>query len=241
MTTSEAAPSDRRRRRGSAARLIGGVVLMLVVVAAASSRDEVLWTAPETTTSETVEQESQTDVVAPSPQRTNETGSRLPDAGAELGVLAALLLVVAVVIAAATIPRGDSGWSWVPASRRQRRRSPSMPLPEMPRAVEADDVAVLAAIREGPPRNAIVRCWMLLEQDAAAAGMRREPAETSSEYVERVVGASSVDPRPIADLGALFREARFSSRSVDETQRAKAEQALTRTLASLGGETGERS
>ena len=242
MTPSEPAPSDHRRRRSSAAVLLGGVVLMLVVVAAAASRDEALWTAPETTTSETVEQETPADFVVPSPSRTDESGRWFPTAGPGVVVLTALLLAVAVVIAVAAVLRGIADWSWVPASRRRRRqrRSSSTPWPDVPRAVEADDVAMLAAIREGSPRNAIVQCWMLLEQDAAAAGMRRASAETSSEFVERVIGASSVDPQPIADLGALFRVARFSSRPVDETQRAQAEHALRRTLASLEGRTEQR-
>lgn len=243
MTAPEPAPRDHRRRRGSAARLFGCVVLLLVVVAAASSSDEALWTASETTTSETVEREAPADVLVSPPPPTDESGRWFSAAGPVLEVLAALLLVVVVFVAAATVLRGLSDWSWVPASRRRRRHRPMSvtPLPDVPNAVETDDVAMLAAIREGPPRNAIVRCWMLLERDAAAAGMQRAPAETSSEYVERVIGSSSVDPQPIAELGALFREARFSSRPIDETRREQAERSLRRTLASLGGRTEQRS
>lgn len=212
------------------------------MVVAASSSDEALWTAPETTTTKTLEQGEPVDELVAS-QPTAESGDWFSAAGPALAVLAVLffgvVIVVAIVVAVATVRRRRLDWSWV-HSARHRRRPSSSPLPDAPSAVATDDAAVLAAIREGPPRNAIVRCWMLLEQDAAAVGMARAPAETSSEYVERVIGASSVDPQPIADLGALFREARFSSRPVDEAQRRLAEQALTRTLASLGGRTEQR-
>lgn len=243
MTTSGSAPRDGFQRNHWPALAIAGVTLLAVVVVAASSGDEAVWTATESTTAETVEERSPGDVIGPSSQRTDEPGARLPSVGPEFGAVAALLLLAAVLLAVATIPSDLTGWSWTPGSRRRRRRASSMPIPMtgVARAVEADDVAVLAAIREGPPRNAIVRCWTLLEQDAADAGMPRAPEETSSEYVERVIGASSVDPQPIADLGALFREARFSSRPIDETKRERAEEALERTLASLAGRTEQRS
>lgn len=243
MTAIEPAPSDCRRRRGSVARLLGGVLLLLLVVAAASSRDDALWTSPDTTTSGPVEQQGPVDAVVPPTQPTDESGRWLVAVGPVVTLLAVLLVASVLVIAAVTIRRGPVGWSWVPGflGRERLRPSFSTPRPEIPRVLEADGIAVLAALREGPPRNAIVRCWQLLERDAAAAGMRRAPTETSSEYVERVIGASSVDPQPITDLAALFREARFSSRSVDETRREQAEEALRRTLTSLGGRTEQRS
>lgn len=235
MTATGPGPSDDRRPIGSAARLLGGVVLMLLVIAAAASGDEELWTAPDTTTSDVPEPAPPAEVVAPTPPSTDASGRWLSAAGPVLEVFAALLFVAVVVLAAVIVLRGSVSSSWFPArgGRRRATRSAVSPLPEGARVLDADDGEVLDALRKGPPRNAIVRCWMMLEQRAAEAGMRRAPAETSSEYVERVVAASSVDPRPIAELGALFRAARFSSRPIDEPQRAQAEQALRRTLASL--------
>lgn len=241
MTSSAPAPRDHRRVE-SLARSSSLVVLVLVVVLAAASQDEALWTAPERSTSDEVEQESPADPVVVASERSDDSGRLVPGAGPVIELLAVVLVTGVVLLAVVTTLRGISGRSWGSVFGRRRRPPPvSMaPLPDGTRTVEADEAEVLAALRDGPPRNAIVRCWMVLEQNAASAGVPRSPAETSSEYVERVVGASSVDRRPIAELGALYRAARFSSRPIDEQQRAQAEQALRRTLASLEARTEQR-
>jgi hypothetical protein len=74
---------------------------------------------------------------------------------------------------------------------------------------------------------------MQLERDAAEAGLARLESETSAEYVERVVEGSSVDPGPIRELSALFREARFSDHALDEGHRQRAVDALGRVEAAL--------
>jgi hypothetical protein len=108
------------------------------------------------------------------------------------------------------------------------------PLPDVDDVlVSVDGVAARRALAEGTPRNAIVACWMQLERDAGAAGLARRESETSAEYVERVVEASSVDPEPIRDLSALFREARFSNHALDEGHRQRAVEALGRVEAAL--------
>jgi hypothetical protein len=107
-------------------------------------------------------------------------------------------------------------------------------LPDVPEPVVTLDVdAAHAALAGGTPRNAIVACWLQLEHDAAAAGLARHPAETSAEYTARVVGASSVDRAPIDELGALYREARFSRHELDDGHRERAVAALVRVAAAL--------
>lgn len=222
--------------------MLGAVPLVLMVVLAAASGDEDLWSAPDGTTSDTVEQEAPADPIVVNPPPSEDSGRLLPSVGPVIEVVAVVLFIGVVVLAAVITLRGASAPSWGSLVGRRRRAGPvsATPLPGGPVTVEADEAEVFAALREGPPRNAIVRCWLVLEQNAASAGVPRTPAETSSEYVERVVGRSSVDPGPIAELGALFREARFSSRPIDEARRAQAEHALRRTLMSLDGRTEER-
>jgi hypothetical protein len=98
--------------------------------------------------------------------------------------------------------------------------------------LEAD--AARVSLSEGPPRNAIVACWIQLEGDVAAAGLPRHVAETSSEYIERVIGESSVDVAPITELAALYREARFSTHDLEHDHRVRAAGALDRVVAALG-------
>lgn len=117
---------------------------------------------------------------------------------------------------------------------RERSLRQVTALPEVPERELAVDVeAARVALVGGSPRNAIVACWMQLERDAAAAGLPREAAETSAEYVERVVAASSVDPAPIRELAVLYREARFSRHELRDDHRTRALAALNRVEAVL--------
>jgi hypothetical protein len=92
----------------------------------------------------------------------------------------------------------------------------------------------LASLREGDPRNAIVRCWARLEGSVAAAGVARESWETSAEYTVRVLHRLDLDPGAIGRLAALYREARFSGHPLGEEARTAAETALRRLHQDLG-------
>lgn len=117
--------------------------------------------------------------------------------------------------------------------RRRRRRTRQDDLPEM-------DDAVLVAVdlvtrrqeqqlHEGAPSNAVVACWVDLEQSVAGAGVQRRPSETSAELTIRVLDALDVDRGSLRTLGALYREARYSAHPLTEHDRTAALDAL-RTL-----------
>ncbi|NUO92289.1 MAG: DUF4129 domain-containing protein [Terrabacter sp.] len=80
----------------------------------------------------------------------------------------------------------------------------------------------LRDLESGEPRNAIVAAWLDLEGSAAATGLPRLPAETSTEYTERVITVWAVDRERLADLAALYREARFSAHPLGEEHRSRA-------------------
>ena len=82
---------------------------------------------------------------------------------------------------------------------------------------------VLAA---GPPGNAIVECWHRFETQAAAAGLSRQPWETSSEFTLRILELVAADDRAVFRLAGLYREARFSEHTMTEAHRAAALEAL---------------
>jgi Domain of unknown function (DUF4129) len=77
-------------------------------------------------------------------------------------------------------------------------------------------------LMEGSPRNAIVECWHRFEQQAAGAGLERHPWETSSEFTLRMLDLVAADSHAVAELAGLYREARFSSHTLDESTRARA-------------------
>ena len=121
---------------------------------------------------------------------------------------------------------------WWASLRRRTVEGAALPEVDDP-VVTLDVAAARAALDAGTPRNAIVACWMQLEHDAADAGLARIPSETPTEYAERVIAASSVDPRPIGELASLFREARFSRHELVDSHRRRAVDALERVATAL--------
>jgi hypothetical protein len=99
------------------------------------------------------------------------------------------------------------------------------------RAVE-DARQILLSHAAGDPRNAIVACWMDLERTCADAGLPRRLAETSSDFTERVLAASTEDQPAVETLAALFLEARFSRHPLGDREHAAALGALERVLSS---------
>lgn len=109
-------------------------------------------------------------------------------------------------------------------------------LPQVEAVAEAltqDATAQLAAMGEGSARNAIVRCWLRLEEVIAQAGLPRHGWETSAEFTVRILKRLDLDPRSIGELSRLYGEARFSEHELDETARTAARSALEQLHADL--------
>lgn len=135
-----------------------------------------------------------------------------------------VLLLIALAVLAAL------AWLW-----RHRWHRPEPPLNVPVQVLPTADVAEvleegaadrLAAIGRGSPRNAIVACWLLVEEAIAAAGLPRLPWETSTEFTVRVLHRMDIDPRSIGTLSRLYREARFSEHPLGEEAREAARSAL---------------
>jgi hypothetical protein len=100
------------------------------------------------------------------------------------------------------------------------------PAEAVARELAADADAQRDLLTTGTPRNAIVTCWHRFEVTAAAAGIQREPWETSSEHVLRVLDLVAADTHAVVTLAGLYREARFSGHELGEDDRAAALAAL---------------
>ena len=227
---------DRRTLLALGAAFLGAVVLVL----ASSSSPVRVWSDPPPRPPSRQPAAVDTETVVSTP-----VDGTLPPPGPDTTesplwrIVAAVGLGVLVWLAVVVV----STWLKMLRGIDRRRRSVGRhvtPLPEIvDPAVDLDVVAARAALAEGPPRNAIVACWSQLERDAAAAGLARHPAETSVEYTGRVIGASSAERAPIEELGALYREARFSRHQLDDTHRRRAVVALERVAAALHGPIGQ--
>ncbi len=84
------------------------------------------------------------------------------------------------------------------------------------------------ALAEGEPRNVVVRCWVALEDAAAASGLARDPAETAAEFTARFLGRWQVEARLTQELAELYREARFSRRPVTSASGERAVHLVSR-------------
>jgi len=138
-------------------------------------------------------------------------------------LLMVLVLAVALIVVALM-----ARWAWRERWRRLHR-VPQIPfevLPELAVALANDATAQLAVLQEGSPRNAIVACWLRLEEVAGEAGVPPDPAETSTEFTTRVLGALAFDPAMIHGFAGLYREARFSRHELGERSRRAAIAAL---------------
>lgn len=97
---------------------------------------------------------------------------------------------------------------------------------ELSASLAATAAARLAAMATGSPRNAIVRCWVELEEAVVPAGLERNPALTAAEFTREVLGRLAVDRGAITVLSDLYREARFSEHDLTEEHRTRATAAL---------------
>lgn len=79
---------------------------------------------------------------------------------------------------------------------------------------------------EADPRRAIIAAYARLEQVLAASGIPRRPAETSDEYLARVLRLLELEPSAIRRLTRLFTRAKFSQHDVDLTMKEEAISAL---------------
>lgn len=135
-------------------------------------------------------------------------------------------------------------------SVERRRRQPTVP-GFTPSDLDAFDGEVarrlvdavqgqLVDLSSGTPRNAVVACWLALEEAVSDTGLYRDPSMTSAEFTREVLEAYTLDEEAIRRLSALYREARFSSHPITEQHRAAAAGALETLSAELGDRVSRR-
>jgi len=97
----------------------------------------------------------------------------------------------------------------------------------------ADDIVARASAlsleelrRESDPRRAILAAYARMEGLFMAAGLARSASETSTEYLSRVLHASSAPRSALLELTLLFEEARFSSHELSAADKDDAVDAL---------------
>jgi hypothetical protein len=124
-----------------------------------------------------------------------------------------------------------------------RMRERPQELFQAPPTRTRDDV--LAAVDAGlsdlddtdaDPRRAVIACWVRLEQAAAGAGTPREPGDTPTELVTRLLAGHDVSAAVLYALAEVYRLARYATHAVDTTMRDQARAALQQVRAELSRE-----
>lgn len=151
--------------------------------------------------------------------------------GAVVHLIVILLVLIALVAAGLWLFRRFREWV--------QDAPPAPPKPfgvfEVVDTVLEDANVQLAALEGGTPRNAIVACWVRVEESAARAGLARRPAETSTQFTLRMLYGQATGATAISRLAVLYREARFSEHPMNEADRARAGELLAVVHESLRG------
>lgn len=230
-----AATADRRRAGISATLAVLGtlVVVLVALWAATAGQGELLRGSgldPERRT-----------IATPTPTETTATATPTEDSDGEAPVNSdwLVVLVLAVLAGAALLILGLITVAVYSAARqtrhlRLRGREPTVLagevdlVPAVVTAIAEDATEQEAALFVGTPRNGIVECWQRFEDRAEQVGATREPWETSAEFTLRLLDHVSADGHAVAELAALYREARFSEHEMDEADRRRALDLLRR-------------
>ena len=150
-------------------------------------------------------------------------------AGALL-ILALLVLLARRVMTARAAPAEEETDDLPAGDAVAAGDAPAIPLADLQDAVQralrhVDDAAT--------PHDAVVAAWVALEDAAADHGTTRDPAETPTEFTGRLLAATPAPPASVAELRALYAEARFTRRPVAPAQVDRARHALHDVARSL--------
>jgi len=110
--------------------------------------------------------------------------------------------------------------------RRSKRRT----LLEAMTAAEAVSLAlddVLDDLREGDPREAVIRAYSRMETVLGFYGLPRESHEAPFEWLRRILVSLHASALSVERLAELFERAKFSRHTIDEGMREDAIGALT--------------
>jgi hypothetical protein len=213
--------------RGSRSTVVVAVlttVVLLVLLLWSAGNGTPLVSAPQGSFGEPRAQTPTAEVTlepTPSPQQDDEDDQRIVEWSFNLALVLWLMALATTVL---IVVRWLSRQRLEGLERREVAEEE-----ELVALLEAtSDEVRYQALSEGDPRNAVVACWVALEDAVHRSGLTPDRAETAAELTQRVLGRWEVDSAAITALSDAYREARFSRHPVSEEQRTVAVGALER-------------
>jgi hypothetical protein len=210
------------------------VLLFVTSLAATRSAPQLDQIAPDATPTSKAPLLPRTEPSATTGAKQPDAARGLPDwlGNAALYLLLALALVVIVLLVVAIVRdqvkrRARKKGRRVAPGRRGARTAE-----ELVAALDAGLEELSDTDRD--PRRAVIACWVRLEQAAAAAGTPRNPGDSPTDLVGRLLREQNVDGQVLAALLEVYREARYATHTVDDQMRQQARSALERLRADLG-------
>jgi hypothetical protein len=97
----------------------------------------------------------------------------------------------------------------------------------------ADAGAELGVVLPGRADDAVIRCWLALEDAASRAGTRRRRAQTPTEFTTALLQSQAADHEATQQLLALYHRARYGNSPLPADAVHQARNALQRIAASL--------
>ena len=158
-----------------------------------------------------------------------QTHIRLPWSVIEW-LLLGVLLLAAIAILVALWPQLRTRLRSRQAPRRPR---PVEPAPDDLIRQVSSMLRTMSQVADGQIRDGVILCWRRLEQAAEGAGLRRSPADTSSDLAGRLLASMPLSEAPLNRLADLYREARFSSHPIPAEAVAQARADLAQLRSEL--------
>ncbi|HEX5994520.1 MAG TPA: DUF4129 domain-containing protein [Jiangellales bacterium] len=184
----------------------------------------------------------------PSPAPTLEAVEEEPDEEVPANLFTVGMVLYTVVVGIAGVAMGFVIMVWVVRwllSRERGKRGPPGPDPKITVAAlrDAAELAVFEAeaARPGAASDAVIACWVILEQAAGSAGTPRRAPQTPTEFTAAVLADHHADREALASLLQLYHEARFGAAVLPDEAASTAAAALRTISGSLAAAAAKKS
>jgi hypothetical protein len=127
-------------------------------------------------------------------------------------------------------------WYWWRKTHLAQRRASAVEAQTLEQEVASSIGAAIDDLEAEPdPRRAVIAAYARMEGVLAHSGMRRDPSETATEYLRRILLSLTSQSDAVRRLTGLFEQAKFSTHTIDAEMKHDAIESLRIIRADLLG------